>query len=343
MCEGNNHVGNSPDNTQCDPVSLLNKIKNSISSLVPKTKKKDLDKVLSDIDAVINTISSDKITLAESNLLARINNALNESTTKTRPSYADKASKPATLKAYVVKPLTPGDNIDEISKKLKTHLRQNKETNIDSMVVNQNNIRILSNDSQLKTKINQAIISAELDKNVEITELSKLKPQISLMIPTDQLEDAETIKMRNNIPQSEDFDIIVNNEIKTKSRYKKNYVIIRMSKNARQIIQQRSRLYIGCESIEFRDNFNVRNCFNCNRIGHTAKYCDATPSCRRCEKDHNTNKCEIEEQDKSSTKCHFCKNAGFKNLDHKYKSPQCSSYNQAINRLKNIIDFEYEN
>ena len=321
-------------------IDHLQKAISLIKELALKTKKEKFDRVTEEINCAINKINQHQ-THNHLKFQQQILEKLNTLTTNTHqpPSFAQKTAATPKPKAIILKAKNSETNIGEIGRKLKTKIKENKNIQINNVIINPIGIRIISQDQKVKEKISKLIDKDDCDK-LEIQEVRKLDPQISVVIPSDQIEDEEAIKLRNSIPTEEEVKIIIKRDLESKSRFKKSLMIIRMSRKARETIEKRGKIFIGCQSTSFQDNFNVRTCSNCNQIGHSKSFCSAPPSCRKCENEHTTETCTLD-----STKnkhCLLCKNSGHKNYNHHPRSDRCEAYQLAIKRLIDITDYDYQ-
>lgn len=326
----------------CELISMLNHIYESVSSLSPKSgsKKPQYDKVLSDISTVIKTLNTDKI-IQLTTFINKLDKNIQQVTTTKKPTYAEKTAKKSQTKAIVLEAKDDGENIEEIGKKIKSQFKLNNKINIDSVIVSSNKIRITSAETQLDKKINDVLEAVQVTDKFNIRELEKFKPQISCVVSTDQIDSPEDFKTRNNIPAEEEVTFPVNKEIKTKSRFRRSFIVIRMSKKAREIIQSRGRLYFGAERVSFRDNFYIKSCYKCNRLGLSSRYCESNPTCGNCyEEGHHIGECQ--KPDNTQKHCLYCKNSGFKNINHDFRSAKCTSYSNAFDRLISVTDYDYE-
>uniref|UniRef100_A0A158P4P8 CCHC-type domain-containing protein n=1 Tax=Tetranychus urticae TaxID=32264 RepID=A0A158P4P8_TETUR len=320
-----------------------------VESMVNTRNKNTCDKILSElnnINTIIGSLNfSDGVTIVPAegnnseilNKLEQISKKLdkprnnNESTKNTRPK----------TKAIIVKPKSPETNPIELGAEIKQVIKNCESINCENIIVNAQATRIIVRDDNTIGKIKEALKNNEIGQKINVEQLKQLQPQISCVITTDQIEDINVIKRRNQIPEDQAFEIVVNKEIPTKSKFKRNYVVFRMSRVAREIIEKRGKIYIGCEATSFRDNFNVRVCSKCHRIGHTEKFCMNESVCGGCNVNHHTRNCQ--QTKKQISECLLCKHFGAVDVKHKPKSKDCYSYNAAIERIVQITDFDYQN
>lgn len=232
-------------------------------------------------------------------------------------------------------------NPAEIGGKIKDLIRSDYDITCLNLVVTNRHTRIVVDGEKDEQKVRDLLSSCDFKDDITVESLQPLQPQVSCIIygGKDDIEEIDIIKRRNNIPADENFSIVALNDFPSRSNNNRTFVIFRMSKVARQIIENRGRIIFGLQSVPFKDNFNVRVCSRCCRIGHTAKYCSNAAQCGNCKEEHTTHECT--KPIDSSPKCLLCLNSGFKSVCHKPRSTECSSYNQAVERIIQITDYEY--
>lgn len=110
-----------------------------------------------------------------------------------------------------------------------------------------------------------------------------------------------------------------------------NNVIIEVTKEVRDIIIKKDRLYVGWNCCKVQDYLAVTRCYKCQGFGHTSKYCRSTTDiCGHCSEGNHSYK-ECKNTAKPAT-CANCKKAG-KNSDHCVTSKDCPAYTSALNQL----------
>lgn len=316
-----------------------------IEEFVNSKNASKIIKLKDDLTTIANKLtgSSENIPQTTSEIIIEKLNTIESNINKTgilqHPRSKPRARKPKN-NAVIIKSTSPSITSTEVGNKIKTLLSVNKDIVCEAVVVNDLSTRIITESKETLECISSLITNSEYKNDVVIEPLKLLDPQISFIVETDQLEDAGAVKHRNRIPDSESFEFVYTNEIRTRAKTKKTYVVARMSKGAREYLESRGKIYCGLQAIRFKDNFNVRTCSSCLRIGHTAKYCSNSPKCGKCREEHTTTSCN--NQNNLNTDCLYCQHSGSLEVKHKPKSEKCFAYNQAIERVKQITNYDYD-
>lgn len=110
-----------------------------------------------------------------------------------------------------------------------------------------------------------------------------------------------------------------------------NNVIIDVSKNARDIIIKKDRIYVGWNCCKVQDYLAVTRCYKCQGFGHTTKYCrSSNETCGHCsESNHSFKNCPNKAK---PAVCSNCKKQG-RSSDHCVTSKECPAYSSALNQL----------
>lgn len=121
-----------------------------------------------------------------------------------------------------------------------------------------------------------------------------------------------------------------------KSRDRCN-IILEVSKDVRDLLVRKERLYIGWSCCRVRDYVAATRCYKCHGFGHTTKYCKAEHEvCGHCAATGYAFK-NCPNKSRIAT-CANCKRAA-KNSDHCVTSNTCPAYISAINQVLARTDY----
>lgn len=122
----------------------------------------------------------------------------------------------------------------------------------------------------------------------------------------------------------------------SKTREESNWVL-ETSKEVRDILIQKTRLYIGWRCARVEDYVAATRCYKCQNFGHTTKYCRSREdTCGHCSGTGHTFKtCPNKTKEPV---CVNCKRAG-KPHAHNIKDRECPAYKAAINQVISRTDY----
>lgn len=122
----------------------------------------------------------------------------------------------------------------------------------------------------------------------------------------------------------------------SKTREESNWVL-ETSKEVRDILIQKARLYIGWRCSRVEDYIAATRCYKCQNFGHTTKYCRSTDdTCGHCSgQGHTFKTCPNKAK---APVCVNCKRAG-KPHSHDIKDRECPAYKAAINQVLSRTDY----
>ncbi|KAK9293553.1 hypothetical protein QLX08_011541 [Tetragonisca angustula] len=145
------------------------------------------------------------------------------------------------------------------------------------------------------------IIETIIDQNINEKEKVKLRPQMRIAFKT-----GDKSKDRNN-------------------------VIIEVSKEVRDILINKGRLFMGWSYCRVQDYIAVTRCYKCQGFGHTSRYCKSEMDiCGHCSTSGHSFK-DCPNKHKAAT-CSNCKRMG-RNSNHVVTSRECPLYISSLNQL----------
>ena len=107
---------------------------------------------------------------------------------------------------------------------------------------------------------------------------------------------------------------------------------VKVSPVIRNLLMEDQFLYVGNTRCKVLDRFDIRQCFKCQRIGHTSHLCpEPSPICMFCGASHLTRFCP----DKDDRSKHRCTNCSHSN--HPKLRDQCASHHSGSNLCPIII------
>lgn len=348
MCQ--NHVESQNGQAASDTLTALKRNINLLfnelmDNTIQSAKKKhqlNWNNQLSNLVEMVDKIKvHDSPAIDTSKILEKIENLEKKFENTNSKTYAQIAKNKPTLSTIIIKPKKAESDVGSIHKNLKQVLKDDHSMRVINSTANSRSIRITTDDNKLLDKL-KAKISTENPEDVEIDYLKKLDPQISFIIDPEHLEPVETFKKRNGIPEKSSATIVNTIEFPTRSGNNRMRVVIRLDKEARSIINKKAFVFMGAQSSAYKDDFYIRSCSNCNKIGHSTKYCNNQPQCYKCPDNENNHQSLSCDKTNPLKGCLICKNNNLPNLDHVPKGPDCTSYINAIKHLKSITDWEYE-
>lgn len=95
--------------------------------------------------------------------------------------------------------------------------------------------------------------------------------------------------------------------------------------NKRQILSIRTICYCAVKWENFKNKFNIIQCFKCQAYGHISQNCFKIEKCLKCAKFHYTSQCKI--SDKKLFKCANCEQI------HLANDPSCPDYLKISNQV----------
>lgn len=114
-------------------------------------------------------------------------------------------------------------------------------------------------------------------------------------------------------------------------------IVLEASKETRDYLIQKERLYVGWNCCRVNDYIAATRCYKCHGYGHTTKYCKAQSEvCGHCSlQGHGFKECPNKSRPAT---CASCQKAG-KNSNHSVKSNTCPAYISAINQVLSRTDY----
>ena len=107
---------------------------------------------------------------------------------------------------------------------------------------------------------------------------------------------------------------------------------VKVSPVIRNLLMEDQFLYVGNTRCKVLDRFDIRQCFKCQRIGHTSHLCpEPSPICMFCGASHLTRFCP-DKDDRSKHRCTNCSHSSHPNL-----RDQCASHHSGLNLCPIII------
>ena len=142
--------------------------------------------------------------------------------------------------------------------------------------------------------------------------------------------------------KEEDF----NEEFSVRHKYKdvrsagrRNHIVVECSVRVRNWLRSKEKIFIEWQACRVKDYVDVARCFKCQRYGHIAKHCNSVkPCCSCCAGEHDNKDCPNKDK-KNSVCCANCKREGRPNTKHDAASKLCPSYEKAVKRQNEKIDY----
>lgn len=102
------------------------------------------------------------------------------------------------------------------------------------------------------------------------------------------------------------------------------------------------KIYIGWDSISFREFIRPTQCFKCWRFGHIAKFCRNKKCCAKCTEEHEEKDCKS-----SDKKCRNCiefnqHNKKATSVNHESNDKKCPMVDKEIAKQRTLIDYGSE-
>ena len=229
-----------------------------------------------------------------------------------------------------------------------------------------NNISVHKTKTMEKSKDTSVLLNSRKDVNLLMEKIGEklpghavemkpaMKPTITIVGLSKQYSQSELFEMikkqnygissfmDNKDSELDDkyMDVINVSEIKSyKGASKKLYkAIVRVSNLIRSIIaNQGNRVFVGSGTCKIYDSFFVMRCFHCQRFGCHSIKCDKDAVCGFCAGEHETNKCELKDNDY----CPTCANCKLEGKEHSYEawSVNCPTLKEKQTILKRRIPF----
>ncbi|XP_053209331.1 uncharacterized protein LOC128393234 [Panonychus citri] len=354
MCNGHVAPGDSVSNSSAkeDLKSQITELFNEIITNTLQAAKqrsqgkwtKSLNNILSAVD---KSFGNQHLNQTDSSFdynkimekMESIEKKIDSSSSKT---YADVLKKKPIFTTVIIKPKKPDTNVEEAHRKIVRATKDDSSMHVINTSSNSRSIRITSDDKNMVSKIREKVKDIGLEEEVDVGSLKKLDPQISFIIDEDQLESVDKFKARNDIPEEMEVTIVNTVPFRSRKNQSKLRIVIRMAREARQKIENRDFVFMGSQSAPYKNDFYIRSCSNCNRFGHSTKFCNNQPQCYKCPENDNVHSSKQCEKENQMSGCSFCKNNNISDNQHAPRSPQCVSFNNSINLIKSITDWDYE-
>lgn len=179
-------------------------------------------------------------------------------------------------------------------------------------------------------------VASELSKNIQSSSSYDYRQNIKKHF-FDKIMEKNT-DISEAIRNGDSFEIIYVNVGKEYSS-----IGIKVSPKLHQLIMCKSNIYIGNSKCNVTDRFDIRQCFRCQKLGHTSKNCKESIICMYCSASHQTRTCP----EKKNYQSHRCRNcAQSKNPVHKSNcnthhssSQKCPSIIKEVQRLRMCTDY----
>ena len=172
----------------------------------------------------------------------------------------------------------------------------------------------------------------------------------------DQFDNNEQLQ-EHIIKKNEGINALLSGNSKSKlsvlfTDKKYNFAVVKVTPDVREIIMQRSRIYINLESYYVSDHYHVQQCYACQGFGHRqdSSFCpkkDTEPTCMFCAGAHRSRLCTFK-NNAENHKCVNCANSPVPGIrahanDHKAGSRKCPVYEREIEYAKKRTCFGAKN
>jgi hypothetical protein len=117
--------------------------------------------------------------------------------------------------------------------------------------------------------------------------------------------------------------------------------VIRVSDEVRKAIcNANNKLNIGLKSCPVFDEFFIRRCNRCQKLGHWVADCpEGSPAvCGKCSGNHETKNCTSD-----VARCHNCVQAKHRDTNHETSYYKCTAYMEAQKKLESTINYYKDN
>ncbi|CAH1981455.1 unnamed protein product [Acanthoscelides obtectus] len=203
-----------------------------------------------------------------------------------------------------------------------------------------NGIAVHCQDEKSLTVLKNSL-DKELGSKYSIMEARKLNPRLLIKnVNLDGLDSPESII--NNIVALNNIDDTHQSDIKfvTKLKhYESTNIVIEVSPDLRNILLEKSFLFIGWKKSPVSDHIRVLKCFKCCGYGHTDISCKSNVVCPKCSQNHKAKDCKS-----SVFQCINCLNVNKTSkkglpTDHASYSSCCAVFKSHFDNLRSRINY----
>lgn len=306
-------------------INTINSTLDKMSALLSKTNKQKIDKCVENtkelINILINKMNDNDINMRLDKMAQDMKIIKEQMSTSSTKSYAAATSSKPKQKSIFVK-ANAGSTPEDVQKAIKEQICSDKSLQISDLVKIKDTIKIttLKEDTIKKFKSNHNSVYNVQDEK-------KRDPMIRIIVRTDNKEEIQDIKTRNNIPVEEDLQLIYEKDFKSTRGVDLTRRVYRVSPKAYTIIKENKTFYSGNESTPIKLHFNVRICTHCWSVDHRKKDCDNPDFVQP-----------------APDKCQLCVSHGLQdNLNHRPLSTSCRAYTKLIHKEKQRTCFGNDN
>lgn len=169
---------------------------------------------------------------------------------------------------------------------------------------------------------------------LQISEVNESAPKVKIVNVDPRLGDTEfvlSLKEQNHWLRNMNFVVHQRFVVPTANGICTN-VILKCDIACLKKFIEHGTVISGFSEKRVYEHVEVLQCFNCQRFGHVASACKASPCCKFCALPHQSSVCE----DREATKCINCSKTT-KNSNHRASDERCPSRRERINVLKLLV------
>lgn len=194
-----------------------------------------------------------------------------------------------------------------------------------------------------KRKIAMAARKAE---SVEVRERDTVTPRLVITGVTKEYLESELIDMI--LMENEDLEVAFGpdfrenfREVGSRRRRRnsnKENITFETSSDILKHLISKEKVYLDMMMVTVEEAINVSQCYNCNKYGHTAKFCQAQISCQFCGEPHDGRNCRAETKD-----CINCRTIRVPEEErrHSARDRMCPVYVRKENMARRALNYNH--
>jgi len=283
--------------------------------------------------------------------IGELTERLSTNNVQSTPSYATVASQPATtsqrikkLNNYYVMATDDSTKIENIEKAINKGLR-GKRVRINDIrrIRSEKGVRITSPDTGVIE-----LLAESMEEGMKIEKEKPFLPEIFVHDVGKDFEDLiDDLKEKNGLEDDKHLKIVRVMEQRRKEKGRPIFnAIIRLTGKSLNKLNMMNRIYVENSALRYKENFYIKRCTNCYSYGHTSKNCHhEEETCTDCGLSKEENHPCVNGR---GDHCPYCYkqnivNKRRTNYVHNHEDlRECHTYQQALERLKNRIDYNYD-
>lgn len=229
---------------------------------------------------------------------------------------------------------------EEERKKIGTHLANSyvcQDVGIKKITSKSDDFMTIKCKTDEDAKKLEATLKTKYGADISITRVRDSDPKFKIvgvvMPDSNPTQFILNLKEQNEWLKNVELNYVEHFEVPNKRGSYTNIVLSCEVPTLRRVLEK-GEVICGLDMKKVFEYIDIVQCFNCQRFGHVASTCKATPCCKYCAGDHQSKLCD----DKESFSCANCirenKNGANYGIKHRATDERCKLRNERIEGLK---------